>query len=119
VETLYRVVDGPIGADFFKQLDAKGIMGLSWGAGSFRTMDTGNKPITKIDDMKGLRFRIHGGADAAMMQNLGAIPVTIDYSEVYTSLTQHTIDGLEVSAESIQSGKLYPIVKHIAFTNHV
>ena len=119
IATLYRVVDGPVGDQLFKQLDGKGILGLSWGAGGFRAMETTNKPIVKVEDMKGLRIRIHGGTDVAMMQALGAIPLSIDSTETFTALSQHTIDGEEVGIENLVSDKTYPFLKHIAISNHV
>lgn len=119
IATLYRIVDGPIGDRLFRQLEDKGILGLSWGAGGFRAIETTTKTVLKPDDMKGLRIRIHGGPDVATMQALGAVPVSIDTSEVYTAFSQRTVDAIETGPEAIASDKLYQFVRHIAFSNHV
>ena len=115
-----RVIDGPIGADFNAQFESKGITCLAWGTSSFRQMETVGKQVRSPDDLKGLRYRVQGGAvSVAMVQALGAIPVTIDLSEVYTALSQHTIDVVDTTPEGAVDEKFYVIVKHVALTNHV
>jgi TRAP-type transport system periplasmic protein len=118
--SVFRVVDGPIGDEFFAKLETKGIAGLFWGTSSFREMETVSKPIRVPEDMKGMRFRIQGGAvGVGMAQALGAIPVTIDFAEIYTALSQHTIDVIDSTPDAVVQSKFYTIVKHVAMTNHV
>jgi TRAP-type C4-dicarboxylate transport system substrate-binding protein len=113
------VLDGPIGNEFFSQLDAKGVLGLGWSSAGFKQLCTTVKPILTPDDMKGVRIRIQAGAVfAATYQALGAIPVTIDVNETFTALSQHTVDAADFSLEFITSGKFYTVLKHIAMTNH-
>jgi TRAP-type transport system periplasmic protein len=118
--TAYRVLDGPIGSEFFADLEPKGIVGLAWGTGGFREMETTSKPIVAPDDLKGLRMRIQAGAVyAAMFQALGAIPVTIDLSEVMTALSQHTVDGTEQPLDGFTAGKFYTVARHVAMSHHI
>ena len=117
----YRVVDGPIGDEFFAQFENKGIVGLAWGATGFREMSSvGTRVVRVPEDMKGLRFRVQGGAVAiAMSQALGLIPVTIDVTEVYTALVQHTIDVVDQTPTGVITTNESAVVTHIALTNHV
>ena len=118
--SLYRVLDGPIGNQYFADLDAKGIVGLMWGGGEVREVETTSKVIATPADMKGMRFRIHGGPDIPTMQALGAIPVSIAYTETYVALRQNTIDGIEIGLEGVASAKkLHEVLKHVAMSNHV
>jgi TRAP-type transport system periplasmic protein len=116
----YRVLDGPLGDGLLAELGSKGIVGLGWGAGTFKEIETATKPVTVPDDMKGLRIRIVGGAVyVATYQALGAIPIAIDASEISTALAQHAIDAIDPPIESIVSFKFYTAIKHVAMSNHV
>jgi TRAP-type transport system periplasmic protein len=115
----YRVLDGPIGDEFFGDLGSKGIIGLAWGSNGFKELETTNKQVTAPEDMRGLRVRIQGSAVyAATYQALGAIPVAIDLSETFTALSQRIIDAVEVSLLSTWANKYYTLTKHVAMTNH-
>jgi TRAP-type transport system periplasmic protein len=119
-DAAFRVYDGLIGADFFAELEPKGIMGLGWGTTGFKEIATTSKAIVIPEDMKGLRIRITGGAVyAATFQALGAIPATIDLSETFTALQQHVIDGIDSSVAAVTEVKYYTIVKHVAMSNHI
>ncbi len=49
-------------------------------------------PIKSIDDFKGLKIRAPG-AYGKFLRNLGASPVSLAWSEIYTSLATGVIDG--------------------------
>ena len=116
----YKVVDGQIGDELFDQFAAKGVVGLCWVDSGFKQLETTTKAIREPEDMKGLRFRIQGGpVNVAMVQALGAIPVTIDFAEVYTALSQHTIDAIDPNLDGFVAGKLDTVCSHVAMTNHV
>ena len=118
--TSFRILDGPIGQELFAQLASKGILGLAWGSDGFRILATTSKAVVVPEDVKGLRIRIQGAAlPSATFQALGAIPVAIDGSELFTALSQRTVDGTDFPLVSIADRKLYTIIKHIAMTNHV
>ena len=116
----FRVLDGPIGDEFLADLDSKGIVGLSWGAGGFKELESTNKPITVPEDMKGLRMRIPNGAVyVATYQALGAIPIPIDNAEVLTALSQRVIDAVDFNIDVTTGGKFYIAIKHLALSNHI
>jgi TRAP-type transport system periplasmic protein len=115
-----RVFDGPVGAELFALLEPKGIICLGWGTGGFRVLETTSKAVVAPDDLKGLRIRIQNGAVfVATFQALGAIPVTIDLSELYMALQQHVVDGQDLPIAAFVSAKYYTVVKHVALSNHV
>ena len=115
-----RVLESSIGRELLADMSDKGIHGLSWHPGGFREFETVSKSITKLGDLKGMRIRIQNAPiSLAMVQALGAIPIVIDYSETYTALQQHTVDGLETSLEPVAAAKLDNVIKFVAMTNHV
>ncbi|ARV20485.1 C4-dicarboxylate-binding periplasmic protein [Curvibacter sp. AEP1-3] len=64
-----------------------------------------NKPIKSIADFKGLKIRSFTPSMSAMLQNLGATPVTLSFSEVYSALGNGVVDCGVTSANSGNSGK--------------
>ena len=64
-----------------------------------------NKPIKSIDDFKGLKVRSFTPTMSAMLQNLGATPVTLSFSEVYSALGNGVVDCGVTSANSGNAGK--------------
>jgi TRAP-type C4-dicarboxylate transport system substrate-binding protein len=64
-----------------------------------------SKPIKSIADFKGLKVRSFTPSMSAMLQNLGATPVTLSFSEVYSALGNGVVDCGVTSANSGNSGK--------------
>jgi TRAP-type transport system periplasmic protein len=51
------------------------------------------KPVTKLNDLKGLMIGAISPAMAKMIQGLGGSPVTVMWTDLYTSLQKGVIDG--------------------------
>jgi TRAP-type transport system periplasmic protein len=116
----FRVLDGPIGTEFFAQLEPKGIVGLGWGYVGVREIETTSKPVIVPEDMKGIRIRVQPGAVyVATFQALGAIPLAIDANETFTALSQHTLDAVELPIPSFTALKFQTVCRHVAMSNHV
>ena len=85
----------------------------------FRVMST-NKPITTIDDFKGLKIRtMENSYHLAFWNALGANPTPMSFSELYIGLQQHTIDAQENPYEVIVSNRLYEQQDYVVETNHL
>ncbi len=54
---------------------------------------TTKKPVTRLEDVKGLRIRTHGGLANVVVAALGAAPTRIPSPEVYTALERGVVDG--------------------------
>lgn len=52
------------------------------------------KPVTRIEDFKGLKIRI-AGLGGEVLRRLGAVPVTMPPGEVFTSLQSGALDAAE------------------------
>lgn len=55
------------------------------------------KPINSMDDLKGLKIRTSGVAQAELWKAAGASPVSITMAEVYTSLQRGVIDATNIA----------------------
>lgn len=64
-----------------------------------------NKPIKSLADFKGLKVRSFTPSMSAMLQNIGATPVSLAFSEVYSALSHGVIDCGVTSPNSGNAGK--------------
>ena len=67
---------------------------LTWTYTDFRYYSNSKHPITKMADMKGLKFRVPQSAVLlAACKAFGGSPVPISWAETFTSLQQGVVDG--------------------------
>ena len=70
---------------------------------------TGSVPET-IADLKGLQVRAQGSEQAAWLEMNGMTPVTVNASEVTTSVSRGIIDGILTAAQSMPDENWYEVV---------
>ena len=73
-------------------------------------------PIAGPDDLQDWKFRSPPGMETEIFSNLGASPVVMDFTEVFTALETGIVDGADASglANNVGLG-LYDIVQHATF----
>lgn len=115
---MWRVLDGPIGEEFLISTRQAGVIGLSWfdaGARSFYT----RQPIGGLEDLKGLTIRVQESAFMSrLMELLGAEPVKIPYSDVYSALQTGKIDGAENNWPSYAFTGHYQAARYFLLDEH-
>ncbi|MEO0004175.1 MAG: hypothetical protein RLZZ22_1867 [Pseudomonadota bacterium] len=116
----FKLLDGPLGQELAEKTAAKGMVVLGYWDNGIRHMTNGKRPISKVEDMKGLKMRTPPDAVLVdIMQALGADPQQIKFSELYVALQQGVVDGQENPLVNIQASKLYEVQKHLALTSHM
>ncbi|WP_075222050.1 TRAP transporter substrate-binding protein [Acuticoccus yangtzensis] len=74
------------------------------------------KPLANVADLKGWKFRSPPGMETEIFANLGASPIVMDFTEVFTGLESGVIDGADASNLSInKSLGLYDIADHATY----
>ncbi len=75
-----------------------------------------SKPIKSVADFKDWKFRSPPGMETKIFEKLGAKPIVMDFTEIFTALETGIIDGADASglANNVGLG-LYDIVKHTNF----
>ncbi|WP_146343775.1 TRAP transporter substrate-binding protein [Falsiphaeobacter marinintestinus] len=75
-----------------------------------------SKPIEKVADFKDWKFRSPPGMETKIFEKLGASPIVMDFTEIFTALETGIIDGADASglANNVGLG-LYDIVKYANF----
>jgi tripartite ATP-independent transporter DctP family solute receptor len=115
----FRLLDGPLGKELADKSAEKGMVVLGYWDNGIRQMTNGKRPITKVEDMKGLKMRTPPDATLVdIMQALGAEAQQIKFAELYVALQQGVVDGQENPLMNIHASKLYEVQKHLALTNH-
>ncbi|WP_413615294.1 TRAP transporter substrate-binding protein [Halomonas cupida] len=117
----YRVLDGDIGAEVLEDLKDVGLVGLGYldaGSRSFYTVE--GKPITDIEDLKGLKIRVQPAPiSIRMMELLGAVPTPMNYGEVYSSLQTGVIDGAENDYVSYETSTHFEVAPNYVEDAHL
>ena len=113
------VVDGPFGKSLHAKLDEKGMVGLAYYELGFRHITNSKRPITKVEDIAGLKLRvIPNPINVDWVTALGANPTPLPFPELYAALEQKAVDGQENPYATINGAKFYEVQKHLAITNH-
>lgn len=116
----FKVVDGETGAWFNQKMISKGFRVLGWWVIGTRNTSTRTRPINKPEDYKGLKIRtMESPPFMALYKSMGAIPVPMSITEVYTALSQGTIDGIDGSLPAQLEFKHIEVLKYGAVTDHV
>jgi C4-dicarboxylate-binding protein DctP len=115
---LRKVTDGPIGRGMLAKLDSVGLIGLGYWDNGFKSM-TANKPLRKVEDFSGLKFRIQSSKVLqAQFKQLNALPQVMAFSEVYQALQTGVVDGQENTPSNIFTQKMHEVQKHMTISNH-
>ena len=81
---------------------------------------TSSRPITKPEDMKGLKIRVPDApAYLAFPKALGANPTPIAFAEVYLALQNGTVEAQENPLPTIEAKKFFEVSKNISLTGHI
>lgn len=107
--------------DAYKKLaNESGVELLGFGESGFRQVTNNKREITKPADLSGMKFRVPGSSlFLDIYKTLGADPITMDFSEVFTSLQNGTIDGQENPFDVIYSNGLTEVQKYMSVWNYV
>lgn len=118
---VWSALDGELGA-YLRSVIAKvnlHAFDKLWDIG-FRQITSSTKPILTPEDLKGFKIRVPvSPLWGSLFQHLGAAPTSINFSEVYSALQTHIVDGQENPLSLILIAKLYEVQKHISITNHM
>ena len=71
------------------------------------------KPVTKPEDFKGLKTRVHSVALASLVAGLGGEPLTIPFAEVYTALERGTLDAAITGTKPGYGLRWYEVAKYL------
>lgn len=120
-EAAEHVLDGKIGDQVMADLEESGFIGLGWMTQGFRHIVVNtDKPVTKPDDLKGIRIRtIDNPIHIAHFEELGASAAPIAFTEVFTAMQQGVVDGLENPYANIDTMGFNEVGEYLVETSHI
>ena len=96
-----------------------GVVCLAIGENGYRQIVNTKQPITCVADMQGMKIRVPGSAvHVSLLKYIGADPISMNQSEVYSSLQQGTIDGCENTLDLLYSQNTLEVVDYLTFWNY-
>ncbi|MBU8879902.1 TRAP transporter substrate-binding protein [Bacillus sp. FJAT-29790] len=115
-----KVLDGPFGTKMLEMVDQQDLVGLAWWENGFRNLTNDVRPVSSVDDLKGMKIRtMENSIHLDAWKALGANPTPMAFTELFTALQQGTVDGQENPYPTILLSKYFEVQKHISNTNHV
>jgi tripartite ATP-independent transporter DctP family solute receptor len=120
-DTVWQAMDGKLGAYVRSEIDKRGLTAMDrmWDNG-FRQITSSTHPIKVPADLKGFKIRVPvSPLWTSMFQALGASPISINFSEVYSALQTKIAEGQENPLSLIEIAKLYEVQKYVSMTSHM
>ena len=118
---IWPAMDGALGNAVRGEIARRGLYAFArqWDSG-YRQITAAAKPIRTPDDLAGFKIRVPPSPLwTGMFRAFGAAPTSINFSETYSALQTHIVDGQENPLAIIDAAKLYEVQKYLSMTNHM
>ncbi|WP_229200743.1 TRAP transporter substrate-binding protein [Bradyrhizobium acaciae] len=120
-DQVWAAMDGGVGDTVREAIARTGLMPLKkvWDNGFRQITSSSSRQLGSVDDLKGFKIRVPVTALlTSLFSGLGALPSSISYSELYSALQTHIVEGQENPLAQVSTGKLYEVQKYCALSNH-
>ena len=118
-ETAFRVIDGEVGEMIGEKLAERGFEGLGWMELGSRNVTNSVRALESVEDFEGLKLRMQPNeTHLATFRAIGASPVSMGISEVYSALQQGVLDGQENPYSIIATRKFDEVQAHLSDSGH-
>lgn len=104
-----------------KILKEKGYIAVAYAENGYRELTNSKREIKTPEDMKGIKFRAIGSTMIFdVFKAMGANPMDLNFSELFTALQQKTVDGQENPISTvIVPQKYYEVQDYMTIWNYV
>jgi TRAP-type C4-dicarboxylate transport system substrate-binding protein len=75
-----------------------------------------NDPITGLDGFAGKKIRVLGNVMPKLVEAAGGVPLSVAFSEIYTSLQTGVINGALTDPPAMLNAKLFEVAKNLVTT---
>ena len=118
-EQAFAVMDGPVGEHLDEKMSELGFVNLGYGELGFRHVTNNLRPITAVEDFEDMRIRLQPNeVHLQTFRELGANPVSMDVSELYSALQQGVLDAQENPYNIIASRRFHEVQDHLSDSGH-
>jgi tripartite ATP-independent transporter DctP family solute receptor len=120
-EMAWGALDGAVGDIVRADIAKTGLVPMHriWDEG-FRQMTSSAKQINTPEDLHGFKMRVPPSPiSLSLFRALGAAPMIINVSELYTALQTHVVDGQENPLSNIETQNFHQVQKYCSLTDHM
>lgn len=118
-DSMTKVVTGELGDTYCSWMEEYGFAGLGFEYDGAKNIGNNVRPIYSVDDMKGLKIRcMETPLYISILSAMGANPTPMSFSEIYTALSQNTVDGQDGVAGLTYDSKFHEVAKYYSLTGH-
>ncbi len=120
-DQVWAAMDGGVGDVVRDAIGKAGIVPMKkmWDNGFRQITSSSSRQLNSVEDLKGFKIRVPVTALlTSLFSGLGALPSSISYSELYSALQTHIVEGQENPLAQVSTGKLYEVQKYCALSNH-
>ena len=119
-EMAYAALDGEFGQMVEDALYDVGLLHIAYNENGWRCISNNVRPVHTPDDMEGLKIRVMESPSYMLtMEAMGANPTPMAFSELYTGLSQGTIDGQDNGVVLTYSSKLQEVLEYFTVCNYI
>ena len=117
----WTIYDGPYGQKLGEAMRQEtGLRLLGFGENGIRHLTNSRRPITRLEDVRGLTIRIQPSPIYdALILGLGANATAVAWTELPAALQQGVADGQENSITNILAAQLYETQRYATLDGHV
>lgn len=119
-EHLEKCLDSEFGEKILSKISAvDNLEAIAFHEDGWRYVFTTDRKVSKLADMKGLKMRsMMSEMLVDMYEDLGAVPVSISYSELYTSLQTGMVEAQDNGFVPTESDGFTEVLKNVCVSNH-
>ena len=116
----HRTLDGQIGAEYLAKFKQHSMVGLAWGENGMRHMTNSKRPITRPEDLAGMKLRVpQSPVMLSAFKAMGADAQPLAFPALYAALQTRQFDGQENPLAVIIATHFEKVQKHLTMTGHV
>ena len=119
-DDVWRVLDGPVGAELEADFADAGLKVLAWIGNGFRVISNNVRPIHTLADTEGILLRMpENDVYVSTGEALGFSVVTMPFSEVLSAMQQGVINGQDNPFATLWASQFYTAQDHVAVSYHI
>ncbi|KON79606.1 TRAP transporter substrate-binding protein [Azoarcus sp. PA01] len=116
-----KLTQGEVGKELNENtIRDAGVRIVGWAYSGFRVLTNSKKPVTTLDDLKGLVIRVpKNEIMIASYQAWGINPTPMSWSETFTGLQQRVVDGQDNPYITVSAMKFYEVQKYVTNLRYI
>ncbi len=119
MEDVQKINDSDLFASWCDKIEESSglkILCCNWSSAPRSVLST--KPITTVDDFKGLKIRVPGLAMDSFFTELGSATLSMAFSDIYTNMQQGMVEACEAPLSTLYTYSIHEVAKNCYLSEH-